>query len=83
MLHHTLANRISELPDLKVQIAKIINGIHEIEQPEKLFYNEGKWQPKKISGSERQTLGFFKQELATLYTLLENALFDPHYRSRS
>ena len=51
LLYHNIANRISELPEVKVKIAKIIAEIQEIEQPEKLFFRDGKWQPKKISES--------------------------------
>ena len=76
MLYHNLANRISELPDIKVQIAKIINQIQEIEQPEKLFFRDGKWQPKRVSKSDKQTVEFLKEQLATLYTLLQDARLD-------
>ena len=76
MLYHKFANRISEIPDIKVKIAKIIAEILEIEQPEKLFFRDGRWQPKRVSEGEKQTVEFLKQQLATLYTLLEEARLD-------
>ncbi len=76
MLYHNLANRISELPDIKIQISKIINETQEIEQPDRLFFRDGKWQAKRISEGEKRTVNYLNEQLAILYTLLENSKLD-------
>ncbi len=76
MLYHNLVNRISELPELKVKIATLINQIQEIEQLDKLFFANGKWQQKEISSDEQKLVENLKDQLATYYTLLEQARLD-------
>ena len=53
MLYHNLVNRISQLPELKVKIASLISQIQEIEQLDKLFFVNGRWQQKEISAEEK------------------------------
>ena len=55
MLYHNLANRISEIPEIKVRIATIIHQTQDIQQPDKLYFVNGQWQQKQVSEEEDRT----------------------------
>ena len=51
MFYQNLADRISELTDVKAKIKQLLARIEEIEQPYRILFVNGKWQAKELSES--------------------------------
>ena len=78
MLYHTLADRISELPDITVEIKQLLAPIEEIEQPNRILFVKGRWQSKELSKSERLMTENLKMQLAELYFQSESIRLGHH-----
>ena len=78
MFYHNLVGRISELLDIKAKIKQILGRIEEIEQPNRILYVDGSWQPKKLTESEQLMTENFKLQLAELYFQSESIRLDHH-----